>query len=337
MATTPPGGAAAVPREGQADPPGPVPTVALGRCALRVSRLGLGTAPLAGLYREVSDEQAQATLLRAVACGMTLIDTAPRYGDGLAEVRVGRALAALAPVRPVLATKVGWQVTAGQPPVPDFGYDAVLRGLEESMLRLGVSRVDIVHVHDSDDHEDQACTGAFRALLALREQGVITAIGAGMNHAGPLARLVERVDLDCVLLAGRYTLLDQSAASRLLPACEDRRIAVLLGGVFNSGLLADPRPGSHYDYQPATAVHLAQARAIEDVCRRHGVSLAAAALHFPLRASSVTALVLGARSVAEVDQNVSATLGSIPEALWAELDERGLVPDLPSASSAGRG
>ena len=224
------------------------------------SGLGLGAAPLGGLYDAVDDDVATATVRAAIDGGITLFDTAPLYGHGLSERRLGAALRLLDGAHAVISTKVGRLLRPGADPhtvfrgVPplrpifDFSRAGVLRSLDESLDRLGRDRVDIVYVHDPDDFGDQAVTEALPALIDLREQGVIGAVGAGMNQSEMLARFVRESDLDCVLLAGRYTLLDQSGLDELLPLCADRGVSVVAAGVFNSGVLADPSPGARYDY-----------------------------------------------------------------------------------------
>jgi D-threo-aldose 1-dehydrogenase len=311
--------------------PDPAERVPLGRTSLTVTRLGLGCASLGNLYHAMDDAQAQATADVAWAAGLRLFDTAPLYGHGLSERRIGVALR----VRPrgeyVIATKVGRRLVPGRDPatifadapaltsVFDFSYDAVLRGVEESLTRLGVSRVDVLHVHDPDAHEIEATHGAFRALARLREERVIGAIGAGMNQSAMLTRFVEQGLVDCVLLAGRYTLLDQSALADLLPTAEAAGVAVVLGGVFNSGLLADPRPGARYDYATPRAEVLVRAQALAALCERHGVPLGAAALQFGAKHPAVASVLVGARSPAEVEQALRWFALPIPPELWPAL------------------
>jgi D-threo-aldose 1-dehydrogenase len=318
--------------------------VTLGRTDLVVTRLGLGLAPIGGLYEPVGDSRAVATVDRAWQQGLRLFDTAPLYGYGLSERRVGAALAERPRDGYVLSTKVGrllepdgpdtddvWaEVDAGVAPRFDFSYPAVRASLSASLERLGLDRVDVLHIHDPDHHFDAALTGAYRALADLREAGVIGAVGAGMNQAPMLARFAREADdpgFDCFLLAGRYTLLDQSGLDDLLPLCARRGIAVLAGGVYNSGLLADPTPGTTYDYAPAPAPVLAKALAIRAVCDRYGVPLPAAAIQFPLGHPAVTSVVIGARSPEQVDENIALFEYPIPAALWADLRSEGLLPD----------
>lgn len=301
----------------------PLDEAELGRTGLRVRRLALGTAPLASIFWGNDADTAVQTVARALELGVRFFDTAPFYGLGEAERRLGRALAAAGLAeRPVIATKAGRLLTAepdGSVGVRfDFGYDAARRSLESSLERLGVDRVDIVHIHDPDDHIDEALEGTFPALAALRDEGVIGAVSLGTNSVDTAATFLERADLDCMLVAGRYTLLDRSAAG-LIDACAARGVAYLAAGVFNSGVLARPREGAWYDYGPASAETLARAAAIDTVCRRHGVSLKAAAVNFALTNPAVTSVVVGMAAPAEVDENLAALRTPVPGELWQEL------------------
>jgi D-threo-aldose 1-dehydrogenase len=294
-----------------------------------------GGAPIGGLYAPVSAEAATGTLAAAWDAGIRAFDTAPHYGVGVSERRLGSFLAGRPRNEFTVSTKVGRRLVpaAGDvqgeegfydiPPlarVRDYTRDGVRRSLEESLGRLGLDRVDIVLIHDPDDVMEQAADEAYPALAELRAQGAVRAIGAGMNSAVALAWLVERCDLDCVLVAGRYTLLDQSAADVLFPLCRRRGVAVLAAGVFNSGILAGPGAGATYDYAPAPPAVLDRARRMRDACVCHGVPLPAAALQFALRHPAVTAAVVGARSAAEITADTSYLSTTIPHALWAELE-----------------
>jgi D-threo-aldose 1-dehydrogenase len=324
-----------------------VPTVALGRGGLRVSALALGTAPLGNLYAPVAEEDAAATVGSALEAGLTYVDTAPHYGLGLAERRLGRLLAGVPRDRFVVSTKVGRLVRplapgetadpegfADSPParrVWDLSGDGVRRSLEESLERLELDRVDILLLHDPDDHEREAYEQALPALIGLRDQGVVTAIGAGMNQAEMLTRFVRDLDIDVVLVAGRYSLLDQRALAELLPTCAARGTAVVVGGVFNSGLLADPRPGATFDYAPAPPELVDRAARLAEVCARHGTPLRAAALAFPFGHPAVTSVLVGARSAAEVQDAVACFEWPVPGELWADLVATGLLPaDVPN-------
>jgi D-threo-aldose 1-dehydrogenase len=319
-----------------AHPPWFTERVPLGRSGVTVSRIGLGTAPLAGLFSAVGDEQATATLDAAWTAGLRYFDTAPHYGAGLAERRLGSFLADTGRPRAefTVSTKVGRLLVPGDAAlgdeafhgerglvrVRDYSAEGVYRSLAESLERSGLEAFDTVLIHDPDDHWEEAVTGAYPALARLRDQGAVRAIGAGMNQTAMLTRFVTETDLDCVLVAGRYSLLDRSAAEVLLPLCAEREVGVLVGGVFNSGILADPSPGATYDYAPASDDVLRRARSLAERCAAHGVPLAAAALQFPLRHPAVTGVVLGARSPLEVTENIAHAAAKIPAELWAELD-----------------
>lgn len=306
-------------------------TARLGRRGPTVTRLGLGCAPIGNLFRPVTDADAAATVDAAWDAGIRLFDTAPLYGHGLSEQRLGRALAGRPRDDYVLSTKVGRLLRPVRmsptlfvdvpplEPVFDFSHDGVLRSIEESLQRLGLDRLDVVHVHDPDDREDEAMAGAFPALLELRDQGVIRAVGCGMNQWEALDRFVQHVDLDCVLLAGRYTLLDRRGADVLLPRCLDRGVGVIAGGVFNSGLLADPVPGATFDYEAAPGDLVARARELQHSCADHRVPLAAAAVQLPLRHPAVTCVVVGARSAAEITADAAHAHRPIPDELWTAL------------------
>jgi D-threo-aldose 1-dehydrogenase len=301
----------------------------LGSSGVEVTRFALGTGPLAGLFEAVGDEQARATVDAAWELGVRTFDTAPHYGAGLAEQRLGAALRDRPRDEYVLSTKVGRRLVPGSEDDPqgfaeslplrrerDYSRDGVRRSLGESLERLGLDRIDVALVHDAEDHMDQAIAEAFPALVDLREQGVVRAIGTGLNYVGPMLRVAREADVDCILCAGRYTLLDRSAADELFGECEQRGIGVLAAGVFNSGILAG---GTTYDYQPAPPELLGRANALESVCGRHGVPLSAAALQFPLRHPAVTCVLVGVRSPEEVRANVAAFEQEITAALWAEL------------------
>jgi D-threo-aldose 1-dehydrogenase len=322
----------------------PASRVPLGRTRLVVTRVGLGTAPLGGLYAAVDDETGLETVRGAYARGLRFFDTAPLYGHGTAERRLGRALADVPREEVVVATKVGRLLRAGAPPdksqlsggferwpaapplnpVFDFSYDGVMRSVAESLERLGLDRVDVLHVHDPDEHYDEVLDGAYRALDRLRSDGVVAAVGAGMNQAEMLVRFAREADFDCFLLAGRYTLLDQTALSELLPLCLERRIAVIIGGVFNSGLLAG---GETFDYATAPPELVERAQRLREACGRYGVRLEAAALQFPLAHPAVSALLVGARSPAELEEDLELLRAPIPTELWDSLERERLLPE----------
>ena len=329
----------------------------LGRTGLAVTRLGFGGASIGGLFSAVPDDEAIDTVRHAWDVGIRSFDTAPLYGYGAWERRVGAALRDRPRDAFVLSTKVGRLVrdVDAIPPGADidrqafdgredafyirdrpvrliFDYSAagVRRSLEESLERLGLDRIDIALIHDPDEHWQAAIDEAWPALERLRGEGVIGAVGAGMNQSAMLARFARETDMDVFLLAGRYTLLDQGALDELLPLCVDRGIAVLVGGVMNSGVLADPRPGSRFDYAPASDEILERARRLGEVCARHDVPLRAAAMQFPLAHPAVVSLVAGVRTPSHLDEYPAMLARTIPAALWDELRaERLLRADAP--------
>ncbi|HEX4980366.1 MAG TPA: aldo/keto reductase, partial [Ilumatobacteraceae bacterium] len=283
--------------------------VPLGRTGLTVTRLGLGTAPLATIFWGNDEARGVATAARAVERGIRLFDSAPLYGLGESETRLGRALATVARDDVVVATKAGRSLVSlpggDMDAVFDFSRDATLRQLETSLERLGLDRIDIVHIHDPEDHLAEAIDGTYAALDRLRHEGVIGAVSLGTNVVATASFFLRNADLDTVMVAGRLTLLDQSAAVDLVPECRRAGVAYLAAGVFNSGVLAEPRPGSWFDYAPASSELLERAAAIRAVCESHGVSMRTAALHYPLTVEGVTALIVGMRSPTEVDDNLA--------------------------------
>ena len=326
-------------------------TAQVGRTDLFAPRVGLGTAALGNFLQAMTDAEAVAVISRAIASGVRYLDTAPLYGHGLAEQRAGQAIARTPTDGLVVSTKVGRLLRADAPrddtqyhdgvsfykdvpatgPVWDFSYDGVRQSVQESLERVGVDRFDVLNLHDPDDHLEQAATSGYRALRDLRAEGMVTAIGAGANQSAPLAELIRACDLDVVLLAGRYTLLDQSAMADLLPLCESRRVSVVIGGVFNSGILIDPVPGAHFNYLPADQALLAKASAIREVCDKHDVPLAAAAIQFPLAHPRVCTVLMGPRSTDELETDLSLFEVEIPPQLWSDLRQRGLLgADIPT-------
>lgn len=313
---------------------------------VQLTELGLGGAALGNLYRAVSDDDALAAVEAAWDAGVRYFDTAPHYGLGLSERRLGRALASYPRDDYVLSTKVGrllvddpsgagrrddegFDVPATTRRVWDFSRDGVLRSIEASLERLGLDRVDVVFLHDPDDHWQGAVSQAYPALAELRAQGVVRAIGAGMNQSAMLTRFVRETDLDLVMLAGRYTLIDQGADADLLPAALEHDVAVVAAGVFNSGLLARQRPrdGAHYDYEEASHALVDRARKIAEVCAAHGTTLPAAALQFTLAHPAVTSVVVGARDGAQMRGNLAALDDAVPASLWSQLHAEGLLPE----------
>jgi D-threo-aldose 1-dehydrogenase len=322
--------------------------VKLGRTGLSVTALGFGATAIGGMYQEVSDGEASETVAAAWDQGIRLFDAAPQYGLGLGELRLGAGLAGRPRDQYVLSTKVGRLLRADAPPNPDdfgpdglpfdkgtpavatvydYSRDGVLASIEESLARLGQDRLDIVHVHDPDNYVAEALAGAFPALLELRDQGVIRAVGAGMNQTAALEIFARETDPDLFLLAGRYTLLEQAALDTFLPLCEQRGIAVIVGGAYNSGLLADPNPGTHYNYLPAPRPLIDRAQQLQAICARHGVPLKAAAIQFPAAHPAVAAVLTGSRRAAELAENCALFDWPIPPDLWAELRAAGLLDE----------
>jgi D-threo-aldose 1-dehydrogenase len=326
--------------------------VDLGRSGLRVTRLGFGAAPIGGLYTAVDDADARATVDRAWELGIRTFDVAPLYGYGAAERRLGSALAGRPRDEFVLSTKVGRLVRRSDAITPtddvdpqamdgrqdafyvrsepvrmvfDFSADGVRRSIEESLARLGLDRIDIALIHDPDTHWAAAIDDAFPALARLRGDGVVRAIGVGMNQSAMLARFAREGDFDVFLLAGRYTLLDQDALGELLPLCVERDIAVLAGGAMNSGILADPTPGGRFDYQPAPPAIVERARRLAAICARHGVPLRAAAVQFPLAHPAIRSLIAGVRRIDHLDEYPELMAHPIPADLWSELRAEGLI------------
>ena len=314
----------------------------IGRTGIMVGRLGLGGAPLAGLYTGVSDEQASATIERHLNQGMNFFDTAPLYGSGVSETRLGQVLSRRDRNSFVLASKVGRLLVPDPdrpqdvwsedlPPIKavfDYTYDGTMRSIEESLERLKLDRVDILHIHDPDNHYDEAMNGSYKALDKLRSEGVIKAIGAGMNQAEMLARFAREGAFDCFLLAGRYTLIDHTGLKELLPICTEKHISIIVGGPYNSGILAmGAVEGATFNYSPAPPDIMDKVQRIETICARHQVPLKAAALQFPLAHPAVAAIIPGGRNPAEVDENAALVQYDIPNDFWADLRTDGLIPD----------
>jgi D-threo-aldose 1-dehydrogenase len=313
------------------------------RTGVHLTTLGFGAAPIAGLYNVVDEATARATIDAAWEGGIRYFDTAPHYGLGLSERRLGEALRDRPRDDVVVSSKVGRLLVARIPPlardddmfdVPgdltrrrDYSRDGVLRSLEATLQRTGLGHVDILYVHDPDEHWQQAAEEAVPALVKLRDAGVVGAIGVGMNQAAMLARFIRQTDVDAVMLAGRYTLLEQRAADDLLPAALEHGRSVVAAAVFNSGLLArDEVPDTAtYDYQQASPDVRARARLLAAVCREHGTTLPAAAIQFPLRHPAVASVVVGMRSPEEVQHNLAAHVQHVPDELWADLEHRGLL------------
>jgi D-threo-aldose 1-dehydrogenase len=335
----------------------------LGRTQVQVTRLGCGGAPIGGTGGPVDDEQAQTTLAAAWDAGIRYFDTAPWYGRGLSELRFGRMLQHHPRQDFVLSTKVGRILRAptdaaeivarpGHVGLPfevrfDYTYDGILRAFDDSLQRLGLPRIDLAIVHDLDYgyHAPQArfdalmaqlITSGWRALEELRAGGVIGGIGVGINPLGMIPRFLELFDPDFFLLAGPYTLMDQSPLTSELPACVERGVGIVIGAVFNSGILATGAvPGVRYQYRPANPEQIEKVTRIQAVCKRHGVPMVAAALQFPLAHPAVAAVIPGPERPEHVRSNVDALRFPIPAHLWQELKAEGLLRvDAPTPADA---
>lgn len=319
-----------------------------------VSRLAIGGGPFGNLFEPVSDVDVVDIVELALARGLRHFDTAPLYGFGLAERRLGQALHDVEHDRYAISTKVGRLLRADAPPdqdlfydgepffvgtppvnpVRDFSVDGTRASFRESLERLGLDQIDIVYIHEPEpQHIAQVVSETHPALCELRRESRARAIGLGSDRLDVMVPLVAELPLDCLLLASRYSLLDHSALDELLPLCAERGLAVLAAGVFNSGILADPVRTPLYEYAPAPAEVRRRVQQIAQACERWRVPLAAAALQFPLAHPSVVSVVVGMRSTAELEQNVALLDVDIPEGLWLELKERGLIaPDAPTGS-----
>lgn len=322
----------------------------LGRSGLELSVLGFGGTGLGNMYAAMTEDAAQRALGAAYAAGVRYFDTAPLYGHGLSELRTGAGLRAFGDPGVVLSSKVGWRLKPafGAPTEAglfrditafsrynDYSYDGAMRSFEDSLNRLGTDRIDILMIHDVDRRNQgenydkvfaQAMRGAYTAILSLREQGLVKAIGCGLNDWEACQQFAEAGDFDCFLLAGRYTLLEQASLESFLPLCEKRRIGIILGGPYNSGILASGAvKGAWFNYEPATPEVLAKVAAIERVCAGHGVALKAAALQFPLHHPCVASVIPGISGAAELDENLRMLNAPVPAQLWRDLKGAGLM------------
>ena len=330
-----------------------LPTRPLGKTGIPVTILGFGGAPLGDLYERLDEGRAIGTVESAHRAGMTLFDTSPHYGNGLSELRFGAALRRFPRDSYVLSTKVGRRMDprvagssvggpgfAGGVPhasIVDYSYDGTMRSFEQSLLRLGLDRIDILLLHDvdvwthgemADQRFREAMEGAYKAVHELRSQGVIKAVGLGLNESDTTVRFVKAGDFDCVLLAGRYSLLHQDALDEFLPLAEQKGIGVILGGIYNSGILATgAKPGAHFNYVPAPPEVMEKVARIERVCEAHGVPIAVAALRFALGAPAVASVILGGVSPEEVERNMKAIETEVPAALWSDLKAECLLPE----------
>jgi D-threo-aldose 1-dehydrogenase len=314
-----------------------------------MTEIGLGAAQVGNLYRVTTEAEAVATIETAWQAGIRVFDTAPHYGLGLSERRVGALLSEYPRDEYLLSTKVGrllvptpegadqldsdgFVVPAATRRELDYSRDGVLRSIEASLERLGLDRIDIAYLHDPDDpeHFSVASTEGVGALIELRDQGVLSGVGAGMKDAAPLAELIRRADIDVVMCAGRLTLLDHSAHDELIPLARERGVGIVAAGVYNSGLLAtaQPQEDATYDYAPADARLLARARDLAARCEQHGVTLPDAAIAYSLAEPSVVCTVVGARGRSQVTSTMTRYHTTVPDALWEELAHDGLIPPL---------
>jgi D-threo-aldose 1-dehydrogenase len=292
-----------------------------------------GTSQLGGLYTAVDDETAYGALETAWSLGVRRFDTAPHYGAGLSERRVGAFLSQFPRDSYTLSTKVGRLLVPAEGDlhdpyfvggdanirVFDFSREGILQSFEDSLKRLGLDRIDTLYLHDPDDHLDQAIGEGYPALATLREEGLISKIGAGMSNVPALERILRETSVDEIMLAGRYTLMDRSAADSLLPICLEKKVNVVAVGVYGSGLLADPRPGAYYDYRAATDDEIDTAVDFRNAFAQHGIPLQAAAIQFPLQHPAIGSVGIGARNATQSKGNVDFLTWSIPDLVWREL------------------
>ncbi|MFZ4064415.1 MAG: aldo/keto reductase [Candidatus Nanopelagicaceae bacterium] len=309
------------------------------RVPVEITRLSLGTAPLAGLFTTVENNESDLLITTALAQGINYFDTAPLYGHGLSEERLGRVLRTVSESF-ILETKVGRvlnRVEKADPvpwfpdadphiqPVFDYSAEGIKRSFNESLERLGVDHIDIALMHDAEDHIPQAIDNAYPVLADLKRQGIIKAIGIGINFCDAAMKIMKAVDLDLALIAGRYTLLDQSAQNELLPYALERNVDITIGGVFNSGVLADPKPGATFEYLPASDEIIKRAQDIGAFLKNLGVPLTAAALQFPLRHPAVTSVLTGSRNSKELLSNIADFDLELPADIWTQLEDANLI------------
>ena len=319
--------------------------VKIERTGVEVTKLSLGTAPLGGLFTSVPEADSDGVIAAAFDADINFFDTAPLYGSGRAEVRLGRGLNAAK--RPyILSTKVGRVLNpvsgvsnagglagfadadTSVEPVFDYSRAGVRRSFEESLKRLNVDRIDVALIHDADDRIDEAIKYAYPALEEMRAEGMVSTIGVGMNFCSPTIKAVVETDIDIVLIAGRYSLLDQSSQEQLFKETMKRKVSVMIGGVYNSGILANPVAGATFHYAPAPDEIIAKAQKIRDLLATFNVSLTAAAIQFPLRHPAVTTVLTGSRSPKELLANIADFDSEVPAEAWAALEKAGLIPPI---------
>lgn len=309
---------------------------------VKVSRLSLGTAPLGGLFKSVPEAESDAVIHEALDAGIAYIDTAPLYGYGVGELRVGRGIKGHHR-QPVISTKVGRLLRPGKnleydkfpdsDPNIEIYFDTsaagIRRSLEESLKRLGRNSVEIAYIHDADSWVREAIDVVYPELHRMRDEGLIKAIGIGMNWCPTSIAIMRETELNIALIAGRFTLLDQSAQDELYPLALKKKVSIIAAGVFNSGVLANPAPGSYYDYEPASKEIIEKARTIGKFLEKFDISLQAAALQFPLRHPAVSSVLSGAGSVKELRENIANFDAQIPDDLWSQMEAEGLISKIP--------
>ncbi len=308
---------------------------------VKVSRLSLGTAPLGGLFKNVAESESDSVIHEALNSGINYIDTAPLYGYGVGEKRVGRGIKGFSPA-PVLSTKVGRLLRPGKnseydkfpdsDPNVEIYFDhspaGIRKSLEESLTRLGKESIEIAYIHDADNWVREAIDVVYPELHKMREEGLVKAIGIGMNWCPTSVAIMKETDLNIALIAGRFTLLDQSAQAELYPLALAKKVSIIAAGVFNSGVLANPVAGAYYDYEIAPQEIIDKARAIANFLEKFNVTLASAALQFPLRHPAVASVLTGAGSMAELRANIASFDATLPDELWSEMEEAGLISKL---------
>jgi D-threo-aldose 1-dehydrogenase len=308
---------------------------------VKVSRLSLGTAPLGGLFKNVAESESDSVIHEALNSGINYIDTAPLYGYGVGEKRVGRGIKGFSPA-PVISTKVGRLLRPGKnseydkfpdsDPNVEIYFDhspaGIRKSLEESLTRLGKESIEIAYIHDADNWVREAIDVVYPELHKMREEGLVKAIGIGMNWCPTSVAIMKETDLNIALIAGRFTLLDQSAQAELYPLALAKKVSIIAAGVFNSGVLANPVAGAYYDYEIAPQEIIDKARAIANFLEKFNVTLASAALQFPLRHPAVASVLTGAGSMAELRANIASFDATLPDELWSEMEEAGLISKL---------
>jgi D-threo-aldose 1-dehydrogenase len=308
---------------------------------VKVTRLSLGTAPLGGLFKNVAESESDSVIHEALNSGINYIDTAPLYGYGVGEKRVGRGIKGFSPA-PVISTKVGRLLRPGKnaeydkfpdsDPNVEIYFDhspaGIRKSLEESLTRLGKESIEIAYIHDADNWVREAIDVVYPELHKMREEGLVKAIGIGMNWCPTSVAIMKETDLNIALIAGRFTLLDQSAQAELYPLALAKNVSIIAAGVFNSGVLANPVAGAYYDYEIAPQEIIDKARAIAKFLEKYNVSLASAALQFPLRHPAVASVLTGAGSTAELRANIASFDATLPDELWSEMEEAGLISKL---------